>query len=149
MMNRKHIRNGLIGAALVLLAAAALARGWDAPSLLPFEAEKVSEIEMYQYIVPAATQKKTVSGPDQIAQVCRRIAAASVQPRTDEQSYTGGETTIFRFHLQNGSTFEICFTEPHFVRCTDGAVYQTPANLGGIWKAMDVPAESVPESELF
>lgn len=149
MMNRKHIRNGLIGAALVLLAAAALAQGWDAPSLLPFKAEEVSEIEMYQYIVPAATQKKTVSGPDQIAQVCRRIAAASVQPRTDEQSYTGGETTIFRFHLQNGSTFEISFTEPHFVRCTDGAVYQTPSNLGGIWKAMDVPAESVPESELF
>lgn len=92
MMNRKHIRNGLIGAALVLLAAAALARGWDAPSLLPFEAEEISEIEMYQYIVPAATQKKTVSGPNQIAQVCRRIAAASVQPRTDEQSYTGGES---------------------------------------------------------
>ena len=114
-MNRKHIRNGLIGAALVLLAAAALARGWDAPSLLPFEAEEISEIEMYQYIVPAATQKKTVSGPNQIAQVCRRIAAASVQPRTDEQSYTGGETTIFRFHLQDQRTFEICFTEPHFV----------------------------------
>lgn len=149
MMNRKHIRNGLIGAALVLLAAAALAQGWDAPSLLPFKAEEVSEIEMYQYIVPAATQKKTVSGPDQIAQVCRRIAAASVQPRTDEQSYTGGETTIFRFHLQDQRTFEISFTEPHFVRCTDGAVYQTPANLGGIWKAMDVPAESVPENELF
>ena len=149
MMNRKHIRNGLIGAALVLLAAAALVRGWDAPSLLPFKAEEVNEIEMYQYIVPAATQKKTVSGPDQMAQVCRRIAAASVQPRTDEQSYTGGETTIFRFHLQNESTFEICFTEPHFVRCTDGAVYQTPSNLGGIWKAMDVPAESVPENELF
>ena len=110
MMNRKHIRNGLIGAALVLLAAAALVRGWDAPSLLPFKAEEVNEIEMYQYIVPAATQKKTVSDPDQMAQVCRRIAAASVQPRTDEQSYTGGETPIFRFQLQNESTFEICFT---------------------------------------
>ena len=57
-MNRKHIRNGLIGAALVLLAAAALVRGWDAPSLLPFKAEEVNEIEMYQYIVPAATQKR-------------------------------------------------------------------------------------------
>ena len=58
MMNRKHIRNGLIGAALVLLAAAALARGWDAPSLLPFKAEEVSKIEMYHISYPQRHRKR-------------------------------------------------------------------------------------------
>lgn len=148
-MDRKHIRSYLIGAALVLLAAAALAWGRGASPLLPFESEEVQQIEMYQYIVPAAAQKKTVADPEQIAQVCRRIAAANVQAQVAGSSYAGGETTIFRFHLKDESIFEIRFTEPNFVRCTDGTVYQTPANLGGMWKAVDAPAEPVPENELF
>ena len=73
-MKQRQIVRTVILCAAVLLAACALKWGWGAPSLVPFDAAAVEQIELYRYDVPAAAEKKTVSDPAQVAWVCGRLS---------------------------------------------------------------------------
>ncbi|MBS6639727.1 MAG: hypothetical protein KH295_01575 [Clostridiaceae bacterium] len=139
-------RSVLIYLSWVLAAAliTAFLMGWGAPSLLPFRAAEVERVELYHFVVPAAAERKTVTDPAQVGNVCHGLSAWA-WPWPMENTYSGGATTSFRFYLKDGTTYDLIYSEPRTLYRTDSAQQCTLTDLGVVWR--DCPAPSVPVAE--
>ena len=132
-----------LGGVLAAVLFVAFFKGWGAPSLLPFRAEEVERVELYQFVVPAAAERKTVTDPAQVADVCRGLSAWAWP--WQNPTYEGGATTSFRFYLKDGTTYELIYSEPRTLYRTDHGQCCTPTNLGAVWQ--DCPAPAAPAAE--
>ena len=146
-MKQRQIVRTVILCAAVLLAACALKWGWGAPSLVPFDAAAIEQIELYRYDVPAAAEKKTVSDPAQVAWVCDRLSVWAF-PWPFANTGAGGGAASFRFHLADGTTYELICTPPYTVHRADGSTRCTLTELEQIWYDCAAAAAPAPQDEL-
>lgn len=75
---------------------------------LPFSSSEVTSLEMYRYIVPTKTERKTVTEKEELSEIYESISGLRVKEENLEA--TAGSTTLyFRFHLKNESTFDLIY----------------------------------------
>ena len=76
---------------------------------LPFTASDVERVEIFHYVVPADAEKKTVTRPEDIADLVDTFDGLSVTDKETEP-VAGGSITSFRFRLFDGIVYEIVYS---------------------------------------
>lgn len=119
---------------------------------LPFDVANIDNVEMYQFVVPAAAEKMTVTETDDIHELYTMFANLSVSDKKTEP-VLGGKTTSFRFNLNDGTSYEMIYcaetTKSGRVLIPDEKLdYFTSADIGGCWDSYKYEVVSVKESEL-
>lgn len=119
----------------------------------PFSASDVHFAEMYRYTVPADAQAKVVVEAEDIEVLYDSFSGRSVRTGKEENDLVGGTTTSFRFHLNDGTDYEIVYTygggrEGAIRFLTEEKEYVTSADIGSFWEDCDSEAVEVHESKL-
>ena len=118
--------------------------------VLPFSSDEVVNIELYRFIVPAQAEQKFVTSSSDIKDIMDKIQSTKIKEEENE-GFFGGETTSFRFNLNDGKTFEIIFTSGGEglagpIKFSDSTTeYAANSNLGAIWD--DCTSEAIPIQE--
>lgn len=103
----------------------------------PFPAEEAVRVEVYRFVVPASAEKKVVTEPEEVKEICEQLIAAGA-PKEGEP-LAGGTVISFRVTLKDGSTYELVCTE------------NTSENLEkfqAVWDRIDHEATAAEEAEL-
>lgn len=119
---------------------------------LPFTIADVSYVEMYHYVVPASPEKKVITKADDIAWLYGMFSELQVSSKKTEP-VTGENITSFRFHLSDGTNYEIiyCMQVVKAGRLKFPAEqldYFTSADIEGCWNTYEYEVFRINESEL-
>ena len=119
---------------------------------LPFDSADISNVEMYRQTVPVSAEKKTITGRDDMEALYQLFDGLAVSDRKTEP-VAGGGITSFRFHLSDGTSYEIIYCSEavksgRLKIPSAGADYFTSADLGACWDHYDYETEAANESEL-
>ena len=118
----------------------------------PFEDADVERIEMFHFIAPTEAEKKVLTEQDDIQDLYQFLSGLTLQDKKTEP-VAGGSVTSFRFHLSDGSTYEVIYSS---IAVKSGRIwatgmgqdYFTSADVGGIYNAYHYEAEDAEEEEL-
>ena len=118
----------------------------------PFEASDVVDVESYHYIVPAETEKKCITEQQAIAEVIDGLSGITLKDKEIEER-TGCATTSFRFHLTDGTSYNVIYyadaVKSGTIRFTDDeTTWFTSADIGGLWQNLDADVIHVDEKDL-
>lgn len=119
---------------------------------VPFEESEIESLEAYHYDgVPVAAEKKLVTGAEDITYLYETFRDLLLQEKEVEE-LTGASVTSFRFHLTDGTAYEIIYVghgvKSGKIKTSGGSSYFTSADIGQIWKNLSYEAEPVSETEL-
>ena len=119
---------------------------------LPFESADLDRVEMFRFQNPAEAEKKVITDPADMKDLCDLLESISLKDRKTEP-VAGGSVTSFRFHCTNGTTYEVIYSA---IAVKAGRIkmtgwekdYFTSADLGACWNNYDDPVTDAAESEL-
>ena len=119
---------------------------------LPFEPAELDTVEMFRFQNPAQAQKKVITDPADMKDLCDLLESISLKDKKTEP-VAGGSVTSFRFHCTDGKTYEVVYSaiavKSGRIKMTDWETdYFTSADLGACWNNYDYPVTDVAESEL-
>ena len=120
---------------------------------LPLSAEEVENIELYRFVVPAQAEQKIVLEASDIQSIVDKLNSLQIKEEKAEL-FEGGETTSFRFNLNNGSVFEVIFTSlgeglgGPIKFSTSTTKYVAVTNIGAVWDECSSAAIPIKESKL-
>lgn len=119
---------------------------------LPFTAADVTMVEAYHYIVPAEAEKKLLTEQEEIAGLVRTLSEITLKNKKIEIN-AGKPVTSFRFHLNNGTSYNIIHcahaVKSGTIRLTDDdTTWFTSADIGGLWDNGNADIVKADESEL-
>lgn len=75
----------------------------------PFPAENAESVEVYRYVVPASAEKKIVTEPEEVEDICEQLIAAGAPE--EGEPLAGGTVISFRVNLKDGSPYELVCAE--------------------------------------
>ncbi len=118
----------------------------------PFEDADVERIEMFHFIAPTEAEKKVLTEQDDIQDLYQFLSGLTLRDKKTEP-VAGGSVTSFRFHLSDGTTYEVIYSS---IAVKSGRIwatgmgqdYFTSADVGGIYNAYHYEAEDAEEEEL-
>ncbi len=118
----------------------------------PFEVADVERIEMFHFIAPTEAEKKVLTEQDDIQDLYQFLSGLTLRDKKTEP-VAGGSVTSFRFHLSDGTTYEVIYSS---IAVKSGRIwatgmgqdYFTSADVGGIYNAYHYEAEDAEEEEL-
>ena len=137
---------------LIVTVSAVCAACLKKPALsLPFSSEDVKEVELYRYSVPADAKKKVAASEDEIKAITDIITNAAVKEnRLDPVA--GSDVTSFRFHLTDGTDFEIIYishgVKKGELKSSQLFDFQTSSDIGAVWNHYGGEPEHAPEDVL-
>ncbi len=118
---------------------------------LPFKAEEVVSVQMYQYDTPSNAEQKQLDSSQDISNLMDSISNIPVK-KNHIFSHSPQKITSFRFHLADGTDFEVIYTcygvKTGTIQSSYAFDYQTSSDVGGIWSTFDVPITSADEETL-
>ena len=119
---------------------------------LPFEPADLNWVEMFRFQNPAQAQKKVITDPADMKDLCDLLESISLKDKKTEP-VAGGSVTSFRFHCTDGTTYEVIYSaigvKSGRIKMTDWETdYFTSADLGACWNNYDYPVTDAAESEL-
>ena len=119
---------------------------------LPFDVEKIVQIEMYHYVIPASAEKKIVTETSDIHAVYDLLSGLTLTNQTTE-AVAGSNVTSLRFHLTDETVYELIYIseavkQGRLQSPTDNFDCFTSADLGSIWNDTNCEAVMVDEREL-
>ena len=115
---------------------------------LPFDSEAIEEIEMYHYVgTPGLVEKKVIVSSDDIKALYEMLERVSFQNKKTDAT-AGGETTSFRFHLSDGTSYELIYrslgVKKGLLKSPTGHFeYFTSADIGWSWQFLNETLASV------
>lgn len=118
----------------------------------PFEAADVERVEMFYFISPTEAEKKVLTEQEDIQNLYQFLSGLTLQDKETEP-VAGGSATSFRFHLSDGTAYEVIYSA---IAVKSGRIwatgmdqdYFTSADVGGIYNAYHNEAEAAAEGEL-
>lgn len=118
----------------------------------PFEDADVERIEMFHFIAPTEAEKKVLTEQDDIQDLYQFLSGLTLRDKKTEP-VAGGSVTSFRFHLSDGTTYEVIYSS---IAVKSGRIwatgmgqdYFTSADVEGIYNAYHYEAEDAEEEEL-
>lgn len=118
----------------------------------PFEDTDAERIEMFHFIAPTEAEKKVLTEQDDIQDLYQFLSGLTLRDKKTEP-VAGGSVTSFRFHLSDGTTYEVIYSS---IAVKSGRIwatgmgqdYFTSADVGGIYNAYHYEAEDAEEEEL-
>ena len=118
----------------------------------PFEDADVVRIEMFHFIAPTEAEKKVLTEQEDIQNLYQFLSGLTLQDKETEP-VAGGSATSFRFHLSDGTAYEIIYSS---IAVKSGRIwatgmdqdYFTSADVGGIYQSFQYEAEAAAEEEL-
>lgn len=118
---------------------------------LPFSAADVTDIELYNYNVPAAAQQKILTSNDDFTAIVEMLTKIEVTKNTLEP-VAGSDVTSLRFNLLDGTHFEIIYishgVKKGEIKSSYAFDYQTSSGIGSIWTNYGENPKSVTEEIL-
>lgn len=119
---------------------------------LPFEDADVERVEMFYFIDPTEAEKKVLTEQEDIQDLYQFLSGLTLRDKKTEP-VAGGSVTSFRFHLSDGTTYEVIYSS---IAVKSGRIwatgmgqdYFTSADVGGIYNAYHYEAEDAEEEEL-
>ena len=119
---------------------------------LPFEDADVERVEMFSFIDPTEAEKKVLTQQEDIQNLYQFLNGLTLQDKETEPM-AGGSVTSFRFHLSDGTAYEIIYSS---IAVKSGRIwatdmeqdYFTSADVGGIYNAYHNEAAAAAEEEL-
>ena len=119
---------------------------------LPFEPADLDTIEMFRFDSPTQAEKKVITEPGDMEDLCDLLENISLKDRKTEP-VAGGSVTSFRFHCADGTTYEVIYSS---IAVKSGRIkmtgwekdYFTSADLGACWTNYDYDTAPAKESEL-
>ena len=120
--------------------------------VLPFSSDEVVDLELYRFVVPAQAEQKIITSSSDIKNIMDKIQSTKIKEEEMEGVF-GGETTSFRFNLNDGKTFEIICSPGQdladSIKFSDSTTeYAAYSNLGAIWDRCKSEAISIEEAKL-
>lgn len=119
---------------------------------LPFEPANLDEVEMFRFDSPAQAEKKAITDPADMKDLCDLLESISLKDKKTEP-VAGGSVTSFRFHCADGTTYEVIYSASavksgriKMTGCEKD--YFTSADLGACWTNYDYPVTDAAESAL-
>ena len=118
----------------------------------PFELSSIENVEMFRFTNPADAEKKVITESEDIEGIYQTFESISLKDKRTEPT-TGGSVTSFRFHLSDGTSYEIIYSE---IAVKSGRIITTDmeqdlftsADIGANWERYDYEAVTVSEGEL-
>ncbi|BFJ85654.1 hypothetical protein Ruko_20710 [Ruthenibacterium sp. TH_2024_36131] len=118
----------------------------------PFELSSVENVEMFRFTVPAEAEKKVITESEDIEGIYQTFESISLKDKATEPT-AGGSVTSFRFHLSDGTSYEVIYSE---VAVKSGRIittdmeqdFFTSADIGATWESYDYEATTASEDEL-
>ena len=119
---------------------------------IPFEAADVEHMEMFYFIDPTEAEKKVLTEQDDIQDLYQFLDGLTLRDKETEP-VAGSSMTSFRFHLSDGTAYEIIYSS---IAVKTGRIwatgmeqdYFTSADVGGIYQSFQYEAEAAAEEEL-
>ena len=119
---------------------------------LPFEDADVERVEMFYFIAPTEAEKKVLTQQEDIQNLYQFLNGLTLRNQETEP-VAGGTVTSFRFHLSDGTAYEVIYSA---IAVKSGRIwatgmdqdYFTSADVGGIYNAYHNEAEAAAEGEL-
>lgn len=117
-----------------------------------FEAEELSKIELYRFIIPSDAEKKVASDQEEIRKICDALRIELKENKLSPA--TGSEVTSFRLYFTDGRTAEIIYTDSGknnkivSLFGEEELTGQTTADLGAVWERCTAQAVMAKEQEL-
>ena len=117
-----------------------------------FEATAVERVEMFYFIAPTEAEKKVLTEQEDIQNLYQFLSGLTLQDKETEP-VAGVAATSFRFHLSDGTAYEIIYSS---IAVKSGRIwatgmdqdYFTSADVGGIYQSFQHEAEAAAEEEL-
>ena len=118
----------------------------------PFEADAVERVEMFYFISPTEAEKKVLTEQEDIQDLYQFLNGLALRDQETE-SVAGGSVTSFRFHLSDGTAYEVIYSSSAVKSGRIWATgmdqdYFTSADVGGIYQSFQYEAEAAAEEEL-
>lgn len=118
----------------------------------PFEVSDVENVEMYHFIQPAEAEKKVITESKDIQAIYQTLERISLKDKETEPA-AGGSVTSFRFHLSDGTSYEVTYSEAavkagRIITTGMEQDFFTAADIQANWKNFDYEVVPVEESEL-
>ena len=118
----------------------------------PFEAADVGGVEMFYFIAPTEAEKKVLTEQEDIQNLYQFLSDLTLWDKETEPM-AGGCVTSFRFHLSDGTAYEVIYSS---IAVKSGRIwatgmeqdYFTSADVGGIYNAYHYEAEESSQEEL-
>ena len=119
---------------------------------LPFEAADVEYVEMFYFIDPTEAEKKVLTEQEDIQDLYQFLDGLTFRDKETEP-VAGGSVTSFRFHLSDGTAYEVIYSSSAVKSGRIWATgteqdYFTSADVGGIYQSFQYEAEAAAEDEL-
>ncbi|HIQ67026.1 MAG TPA: hypothetical protein IAB74_00760 [Candidatus Faecousia excrementigallinarum] len=119
---------------------------------LPFEAADVEHVEMFYFIDPTEAEKKVLTEQEDIQDLYQFLNGLTLRNQETEP-VAGGSVTSFRFHLSDGTAYEVIYSA---IAVKSGRIwatgmdqdYFTSADVGGKYQSFQYEAEAAAEGEL-
>lgn len=124
-------------AAVVLLFGLLMLTLFGCGQKAPFPAEEAERVEVYRFVVPASAEKKVVTAPEEVKEICEQLIAAGA-PKEGEPA-AGGTVISFRVHLKDSAVYELV--------CAENAS-ENLEKFEAIWDHIDHEATAAEEAEL-
>lgn len=118
----------------------------------PFEADAVERVEMFYFISPTEAEKKVLTEQEDIQDLYQFLNGLALRDQETEP-VAGGSVTSFRFHLSDGTAYEVIYFSSAVKSGRIWATgmdqdYFTSADVGGIYQSFQHEAEAAAEEEL-
>ena len=118
----------------------------------PFEDADVERIEMFYFIDPTEAEKKVLTEQEDIQNLYQFLSGLTLRDKETEP-VAGGSVTSFRFHLSDGTAYEVIYSSSAVKSGRIWATgmdqdYFTSADVGGIYQSFPYEAEAAAEEEL-
>ena len=119
---------------------------------LPFEDADVERVEMFYFIAPTEAEKKVLTQQEDIQNLYQFLNGLTLQDKETEPM-AGVAATSFRFHLSDGTTYEVIYSSSAVKSGRIWATgmdqdYFTSADVGGIYQSFQYETEAAAEEEL-
>ena len=118
----------------------------------PFEAADVERVEMFYFISPTEAEKKVLTEQEDIQDLYQFLNGLALRDQETEP-VAGGSVTSFRFHLSDGTAYEVIYSA---IAVKSGRIwatgmdqdYFTSADVGGKYQSFQYEEEAAAEGEL-
>ncbi len=118
----------------------------------PFELSEVKSVEMFHYNgAPVNAEKKIITDGKDMESLYVKFSELLLQQKEPEITTAGTSTTSFRFHLSDGTSYELIYVgygvkSGELFSETGNFRYFTSADIGWNWEWLNQDYEAVPAS---
>lgn len=137
--------------ALILVFTLVGCGGKEASIAFPFDVDDVTDVEMYHFVTPSTAEKKTITERADIEALYTMFTELSLRAKIVKNT-AGEETTAFRFHLSDGTVYELIYTSygaknGELGSPTGGFKCFTSADIGWYWTSLNEALTAVAAAE--